>query len=178
VAATLIGTVREAREKLARGASWTGLIVDVMLPDGCGLDFFREARASAVDDPALIISGPRDKAVAHATFGLDTMYLVKPVDDVYIERFLTHASLQAASVHTGSRLQGVVADWTARFGLSEAESSILLLAAESHDRAAIATIRGSTEATVKNQISSLFQKTGALSLREAIVRLLREAHGG
>ena len=175
--ATLVGTVREAREQLARGASWAGLIVDVPLPDGLGLDLLGEARAKGLDVPALITSGLRDNAVAHAAFGLGALYLVKPVDDVYIESFLRQASLQSASVHTGSRIQSVIANWTTRFGLSEAERSILLLSAEGYDRAAIATIRGTSEATVKNQICSLFHKTGDLCLLEAVVRMLRETLG-
>ena len=55
--ATLVGTVREARERLASGGPWIGFTVDVGLLDGSGLDFLREARASGVDVPTLIISG-------------------------------------------------------------------------------------------------------------------------
>jgi DNA-binding NarL/FixJ family response regulator len=174
-AATLVDTVHDAHEQRASGASWSALIVDVLLPDGSGLDILREARARGIGVPALVISGLHDNDVAYAAFELGTPYLVKPVDGVYVESLVHHASQRGVGVHTGSRVQGVMADWTARFRLSEAERSILLLAAEGHDRAAIATIRGSSEATVKNQISNLFQKTGDLCLREAVVRLLRES---
>jgi DNA-binding NarL/FixJ family response regulator len=168
--ATLVETAREAREQFAStGPPWTGLIVDVRLPDGSGLEFLSEARAGGVDVPAVIISGLRDNAVAHAAFRLDALYLVKPVDDIYVESLVHHASQRVAGVPAESRVQNVVADWTARHGLSKAEAGILLLAAEGHDRAGTARIRGCSEATVRNQITSLLQKTGDVCLREAVV---------
>lgn len=174
--ATLVGTVREAREQLANNGPWAGLIVDVRLPDGSGIDILTEARAKGISAPSLIITGLRDNALAKAAFELHATYLVKPVEDVYVESLVHHASLQA-SVHTRSRVESVIADWTTRFGLSGAERSILLLALEGYDRMAIATIRGTSAATVKNQICSLFHKTGDLCLREAVVRMLRETLG-
>jgi DNA-binding NarL/FixJ family response regulator len=171
-AATLVGTVREAREQLASGGPWTGLIVDVRLPDGSGLDVLREARATGVQVPALIVTGLRDNALAHAAFELGATYLVKPVEDIYVESLVHHATEECARI---SRLVNVVATWTARYLLSEAESDVLLLAAKGHDRAAIAIIRCSSEATIKNHIHNLLRKTGDLSLRDAVKRLLTDA---
>jgi DNA-binding NarL/FixJ family response regulator len=151
--------------------------VDVRLNDGSGLDFLREARANGVAVPVLMIGGLRDNTLAHAAFVMDALYLVKPVDDVCVEWLVQHDPItaKAVSVDMRSRVQSAIADWSVRFGLSEAEISILLLAADGHDRPAIARIRGSSEATVKNQISALFQKTRYSCMREAVVRLLRDA---
>jgi DNA-binding NarL/FixJ family response regulator len=176
--ASLAGTVREARELLATGAIWTGLIVDVLIPDGCGLDFLREARASGVDVPTLVISGLRQNALAHTAFELSATYLVKPVEDIYVESLVDQASQTAAAVHTGASVHSVMRNWTARYRVSVAESQILLLAAEGHDRTTIAAIRGTADATIKNQVHDLLQKIGCTCLREAVERLLREAlHG-
>src|SRR5262249_3026067 len=144
-------------------------------PDGSGLALLREAREREVHAPALIITGLRDNALAHAAFELCATYLVKPVEDVYVESLLHHAWQRRLDGHSGKRVQNVLANWSARFGLTNAEASVLLLATDGHDRAAIAAIRGSTEATAKNQIYSLLQKTGYSCLRQAVALLLREA---
>jgi DNA-binding response OmpR family regulator len=91
-AATLVGTAHDAYEQLASDASWTGLIVDVRLPDGSGLDLLRDVRGRGVHIPTLIITGLRDNQVAYAAFELSAMYLVKPVEDLYVESLLRRAS--------------------------------------------------------------------------------------
>ena len=173
-AGTLVGAIREARVRFASGAFWNALIVDVFLPDGSGLEFLKEARATGIHVPTLIITGLRDNALAQAAFALGATYLVKPVEDVYVESLVYHA-FEQATLDTRTRLHRVVNRWTVRYGLSVAERDVLLLGVQGHDRAAIAAIRGTTEATIKNQIHGLFQKTGDSCLREAAMRVLQEA---
>jgi DNA-binding NarL/FixJ family response regulator len=145
--------------------------LDVCLPDGSGLEILRQARDKAVHLPALIITGILDHDVANAAFELGAKYLVKPVEDTYVESFLYQTAHEAERV---SRVPNALADWTARFGLSEAESDILRLSAEGHDRDTIARARGCSELTVKKHISNLLQKTGDSSVRHTVKRLLRE----
>ena len=133
----------------------------------------REARrATAKHQPALIVTGFLDHDVANTAFELGAKYLVKPVATVHIESFFRHAVGETA------RVTNAVADWSVRFGLSEAESEIFFLAAEGHDREAIATIRCVSSLTIKRHIHNLLQKTGDRSLTEAIACLLREALRG
>jgi DNA-binding NarL/FixJ family response regulator len=96
-------------------------------------------------------------------------HLVKPVEELYVESLLHHATKE---VQRTSRLPNAVADWIARYKLSETESHVLLLAAKGIEREDIAAIRGCSELTVKKHISNLLQKTGDLSLRKAVKRLL------
>jgi DNA-binding NarL/FixJ family response regulator len=149
-----------------------GLIVDVQLPDGSGLGFLRGARGKPPDVPALILTGLHDNHLASASFELRATYLVKPVEDVYVASLVQHV-LEPIAVET--RVNRVVRRWTARYGLSDAEAAILLLATEGYNREAIGLIRSSCASTTKTQIHNLIQKTRDACLWEAVNRVLREA---
>jgi DNA-binding NarL/FixJ family response regulator len=171
-AATLVRTANDACRQLATEASWKGLMVDVPLPDGSGLDILGQARAKATHLPALIITALHDNYIAHAAFQLGAVYLVKPIDDVHVKSFVHRAS-QMGSNH--SHLDDVIGVWRGQYGLSRAEASILTMAAEGYNREAIALKRQCTRLTLKAQIHNIVQKTGDDSLHSAVERALREA---
>jgi DNA-binding response OmpR family regulator len=79
-------TLREARERMA-SASPSAIVLDIMLPDGSGLDFMRELRQES-SIPILILTGltaPEDVVRGLADGGDD--YLAKPYDfDVLLAR--------------------------------------------------------------------------------------------
>ena len=170
--AILVASARAAREQLASGALWTALILDVLLDDASGLHILRDVRRTNADLPAALVTGLLDHDIANAACELDAKYLVKPVEPELVESFFLEAAQKAARA---SRVPNAVAVWTVRYGLTEAENDILLLAADGNAREAIAAARGSAEATIKNQVHNLLQKTGDESLVAAVARLLREA---
>jgi DNA-binding NarL/FixJ family response regulator len=168
-AGIVVSSVQAATKQLASSVAWTALILDVSLPDGSGLHILRETRRVAPYLPALIVTGLLDHDVANTAFELGAKYLVKPVETAHVESFFHQA------VEPAARLQSALDHSTARFGLSEAESDILLLAVEGHDREAISAIRGGSALTLKTHIHNLLQKTGDESLSVAVERVLREA---
>jgi len=74
----LFGTAEEAEEAW-RLAEYSAVVLDVMLPDGSGVEILRRARADGLSTPALILTAL--DAVSDRVAGLDAGaddYLVKP----------------------------------------------------------------------------------------------------
>jgi pimeloyl-ACP methyl ester carboxylesterase/DNA-binding CsgD family transcriptional regulator len=63
-------------------------------------------------------------------------------------------------------------------GLTPAEGEVLRLLAEGLDNSAIAQQLGKSEKTVRNQVSSIFDKLGVRTRAEAIVRVHSQRRGG
>jgi DNA-binding NarL/FixJ family response regulator len=64
--------------------------------------------------------------------------------------------------------------WTAQYGLTEAEASVLEATVRGKNRPAIARERGVRSATIKAQVHSMLRKTRDKSVLAAAGRLLRE----
>lgn len=88
--AIVVASVVEAREAL-RGLRPAGLIVDVTLPDGCGLAVAREARQAMPGLPILVVSGAVDAWRLDIAHELSAAYLLKPVQIAQIVRFAQRA---------------------------------------------------------------------------------------
>ena len=101
------GSVREAISALDEGGPLSGLILDVGLPDGSGLDVLAHDRKTHPTTPALVLTGDTERETINAAYSLGAAYLVKPVELKAIERFLARA------IETGfvARLNRVVQAW-------------------------------------------------------------------
>jgi DNA-binding NarL/FixJ family response regulator len=86
--ATVVGTIGEARKLLAQLAAWDGLILDLCLPDGPGLDVLAWVRAKGLDFPVLIHTGHSEHDAINGAFDLHAWYLDKPSTAPQIERFV------------------------------------------------------------------------------------------
>ncbi len=78
--ADAVGTLADAREALAAGG-FAGIVLDIMLPDGSGLDLLAELRQAGSRLPVLLLTA-RDRVRDRVT-GLDAGaddYLGKPFD--------------------------------------------------------------------------------------------------
>jgi two-component system catabolic regulation response regulator CreB len=165
---TIAATVRDALLAYRRTSDWAALIVDVGLPDGSGLRLLEELRPTCPELPALVITGALDPEHINGAYRLGARSLAKPVRPEDLDRF-------ARSIVFASRLETVARRWAERYGLSPAETDVLIGAALGEDREAIARRRESTLGTVKSQVEKLIDKTGDLGLLEAANRLLRES---
>jgi DNA-binding NarL/FixJ family response regulator len=169
--ATVAGTALAARELLGTSAAWSGFFIAVGLPDGSGLDFLAQVRASHPHSPAMMLSPSAEPAAINATYDLRAAYVVTPIVPSRIERFIEDAT--SFPVRLG-RLAEV---WERRYGLSAAERDVLVRAAMGESRDAIATARGCSLLTVKKHGANLLRKTLDDSLHGAVERLLREVAG-
>jgi DNA-binding NarL/FixJ family response regulator len=169
--AVLVRTIREALTQLSV-PGLVGLIVDVQLPDGQGLDVIAKARVARIAAPAIILATKVDPQAINAAYDFAAGYLVKPIPGARIELFATRAA--SASRPVFEYVHGAVRAWCIQHGLSEAEADILRRAALGEDRESIAVARQASPATVQKQVSSLLRRTGHLNLQAAVAQLLRD----
>ena len=72
-------SVREAMKQLANEPEW--VILDLMLPDGCGIEVLRAIRARGLRTKVVVASGTGDdKLIADVVALAPEHYLVKPVE--------------------------------------------------------------------------------------------------
>ena len=172
-AARCIGRV-DVATTVARGVAlvgehddWTGFVIDVVLPDGNGLDVLDAARRRGFDAPALVLTGRHDAATINRAFELDGRYLVKPADPFRILTFFSEAARRPT-------LAQCARQWGERYDLTETEIAVLRSAAEGSPRERLAFERGIAETTLKKHVHNLLRKTGDASLLAAAARLLRD----
>jgi DNA-binding NarL/FixJ family response regulator len=164
----IASTAREARRYLEGGSSWSGFFIDLGLPDGSGMEVLALARAIHPKIPALILTGSSAPTAINEAYDLGADYVVKPVVLSRIERFVRDAVAGSPS------LEGAAQSWEERYKLCQAETDILIRAAQGQTRDAIALARGASPLTVKKQAATLLGKTRDASLQGAATRLLRE----
>lgn len=167
---TLASGVAEAGLVIA-AIHLTGLVVDVSLPDGSGLEVAREARARAPDLPILIVSADVDAERLDVADELGAAYLLKPLEAVQLSRFAERALARQ------QRASDLLAEWQRRYGLSAAETVTLRLAVEGLRRDEIAARRGVGVNTVRTQIGTLLVKVGIATIAETIAAFYRELSG-
>jgi len=160
-------TAREGFDLLGERDEWAGFLIDVVMPDGNGLDVLAYAREQGHEAPALVLTAVHDAATINRTYELRGRYLVKPADPLGILRFLTDAAHDP-------RQELFVREWAHRYDLTETEISILRSASEGSERDQVAFERGVTSTTLKKHVNNLLRKTGDASLLALAARMLRD----
>jgi signal transduction histidine kinase len=90
------GTMHEADRAIA-DTRWSGLVVDVGLPDGSGLDLLERLRVAGDTTPTLVLTGFPHRDVIERAQRLNAHYAAKPLSPAGLEAFARWA-LQQASV--------------------------------------------------------------------------------
>ncbi len=166
-------TTAAAAHASIRARPWTALILDLVLPDGDGLDVLAGARGYRPFLPIMVLTGHLDALRVNAVHDAAAAYVCKPACPHRITRFVTHA---ATTFDT--RLGLALEAWRARYHLSDAEADVLRRTALGESRPVIAAARTSSEETVKKQAANLLRLTQIDgTLQEAANRLLREMAG-
>ena len=171
----------EAMRHLRAARSWQGFLVDLMLPDGNGLDVLEAFRTAGAAAPALVVSGHLidDEKALRRAYQLDASPIPKPFAAMDLARFLHEVAEHAMRrKHFERKVDARASAWRAEWKLSEGQTDILARAAKGQNKADIARDRDVSEYTVKTQISGLLKKTQYETLPEAVARLLRELAGG
>jgi len=147
-------TLGEARERIKIAVPDVA-VLDIMLPDGSGLDFLSELR-EVCDAPALFLTAKieREDVIAGLTAGGND-YITKPYDiDEFRARVLGFLRL-VDSVKTHKKPDVNIASL-----LTEKELSVALYAAEGMSNKDIAIKVFLSESRVKTCLSGVYRKLG------------------
>jgi DNA-binding NarL/FixJ family response regulator len=168
---TCVHTLADAGAALDADGPWVGLILDLILPDGYGLDFLEEVREGHPSLPVLVLTGELDRDVVNRVQALDADYVCKPAGhenlDLFIRRALARGTVQPAD------LDRRVERLAESLALTHREKELVSLSIRGLSRRELATTMGVAENTVKAQIRGLLKKTGDRSIAALAQRVLR-----
>jgi DNA-binding NarL/FixJ family response regulator len=168
-------SVADAFEFMRERREWCGLVLDLRLPDGSGLDVLERAREQGPHTPALLLSGEMEPDAINRAFALDAKCLCKPCPTEHLRQFAQEALLAESEIP--ERMVKAVRDLATKHGLTPAQVEILQSVVRGIDRASIVASRQVSENTHKTQVRSILRKTRTLSLGELRDQVLRSVAG-
>ena len=168
-------TVQGARSSLGSESARTGLVVDVGLPDGSGLDVVRVARQRWPVLPVLVLTGCHDPPVINRSHQLRAEFVCKPARNDDVLAFARRAV--ALERVPEERLSALVAEISRQSHFTPRETEVVLVAL-STDRSSLTAELGVSQNTLKSLVRSVLGKTGHDSLASLTKHLLRTALDG
>ncbi len=167
-------SLAEARRALSMRSRWAGVIQELVLPDGWGVDLLKEIRAKFPSLPVLVLTSLTDADSINRVHVLRAEYHCKPTRRRALRGFIQHAV--ALDRVRDVRVASIIGDFVQRFGLSPRESELLAAAVAGTSRKTLADELGTTENTLKTQVRQLLRKCGDQKSLEELGRLvLRQA---
>jgi len=168
-------TLAEAREHYAEKTHWLGLLLDVNLPDGSGLDFLEEVRQHDPRVPVLVLTGELDPTRTNRAQSLNAEFAFKPFNDSNLRSFAMRA--RARQHATDPSVAAVISSLVEEHKLTQREADVLVVVVQSDGspRAAAAAALGFSPNTAKVHIGSILKKTGYARLADLARRILRDA---
>ncbi len=169
-------TAAAARQMLGVSSRWAGLIVDVGLPDECGLDLLEAEPVRAGAPPVLVLTGSSDRENINRAFRLGAEYLCKPAEPADLGRFARRALVQWWT--DNRRVACLVDELAERAGLRPAECEIVAMCAGGVARHDLARALRVTSDTLKSRVRRLLRKCEQPSIDELVRDLLKDATAG
>lgn len=169
----VVHSMAAAREMLDGGRDWTGVVLDLILPDGYGLDLLADIRKEQGALPVLVLTGELNRDVVNKVQTLRGEYVCKPASaenlNPFIQRALAQESVDDAAI--GQRIEHLAR----QLRLTRRETELLTLSVDGLSRKQLAEALGVAENTVKAQIRSLLKKSGARSLATLAQKVIKGA---
>ncbi len=169
----VVHNMEAARDKLAIGNEWLGVVLDLILPDGYGLDLLSDIRQRHGELPVLVLTGELNRDVVNKVQTLRGEYVCKPASadnlNPFIQRALAQARVDDAAI--GQRIEHLAR----QLKLTRRETELLTLSVDGLSRKELADALGVAENTVKAQIRSLLKKSGARSLATLAQKVIKGA---
>ena len=153
-------SVAEARWELENPSGrWLGFVVDVGLPEGptAGLD---------------LVASLRRLTIVNAAASLGATFICKPPAEAELAPFVARIAAMASPSYDTHLIALSAAT---RFGLTERETQVLASALRDESSHAFCERENLSERTFRAHSASIVFKSGAMSLRELVLSLLREA---
>jgi len=177
------GTAAAAIEEAAR-LEPDVVLMDVRLPDGSGVTACREIRAANPRIRVLFLSAFKDDNALLATaFASASGYLLKEIGAEHLIQAIRAVAsglsvLGPGVVHTVMghlRTTGTAGEDPAGEPLSNQQRRVLTLVADGKTNKEIAAAMGLSPKTVKNYLSTIFEKLQVSRRSEAVARIVRGA---
>jgi DNA-binding NarL/FixJ family response regulator len=148
---------------------FSGIIIDVILPDGSGLRTLRNLRERGVACPILVLTAlfERELAASVQLFGAE--YLPKPPDRDHLDAFGRRVFSFARTDH--DRQKRLIETFAQAHKLTARETELLALAVSGLSRGEIAQRMGIKMATLKTNIRALLRKTRTKAFTELLSKL-------
>jgi DNA-binding NarL/FixJ family response regulator len=160
----VVHSMAAAREQLQAHEEWTGVVLDLILPDGYGLDLLAEIRQGHGALPVLVLTGELNRDVVNKVQTMRGEYVCKPASadnlNPFIQRSLAQERVDDAAI--GQRIEHLAR----QLKLTRRETELLTLSVDA---------LGVAENTVKAQIRSLLKKSGARSLATLAQKVIKGA---
>lgn len=163
-----------AAKRMLRREPWDGLVIDVGLPDGDGLELLAWAREAGVRTPALVITGQYEPALANRADLLNAQFAYKPEILPNVKAFLGRVRASAGEAETTARAVVSAEELGRHVGMTAREIELTRLVVEGVPRGALAERLRVSENTVKTRVRRLLDKAGLPNL-EALARNVLEA---
>lgn len=169
----VVHSMAAARNTLADETEWLGVVLDLILPDGYGLDLLAEIRERHGGLPVLVLTGELNRDVVNKVQTMRGEYVCKPASaenlNPFIQRALAQARVDDAAI--GQRIEHLAR----QLKLTRRETELLTLSVDGLSRKELADALGVAENTVKAQIRSLLKKSGARSLATLAQKVIKGA---
>ncbi len=145
------------------------MIVDVGLPDGCGLELLAETSELEPRIPTMVLSGNSSHETIRRAQACGALYVPKPASIENLQAFLDWANGNAVARST---LHRELAALRERHGLTAREAEIVDLATRGMSRAEIMAHLGIKPNTMKTLTRRMLRKTEKSDLDEVRSELL------
>jgi DNA-binding response OmpR family regulator len=161
----IAGTAAEGLSRLNDGTAYSAIVVDIGLPDGCGLDVLEAGREGFhALTPAVVLSGSCEPNHVNKAAGLEARYLVKPVEWDKLAMFLGDAISLERRVALALRA----------YHFPNAEADLVKRRALGEPADVTAAARGTSEETLKKQRANALRRCGEHSFDGLVERVLRD----
>lgn len=169
-------SLAEAQDAIGRHARWVGVVADIVLGDGSGLDFLEGIRKRGIEIPALVFTGHSDAIRINRARAIDAEFLCKPTDS----ENLTGFARRAIALHwtRSERVARRIDAFAVERRLTPRESELVCAAVAGMPRRLVADELGVSENTLKVQIGRLLLKSGAEDLGDLSDGILKQALEG
>jgi len=165
------GSAAEAIAAVATRSDWTGLIVDVGLPEGnlAGLHLLRTLRETLPEIPAVILTGQLREEIVHTLSLYRADYLMKPAGREKLAWFLGKVDAHAR------RFDAVLERAILRYDLSARQAEIVRWFLERKSVDEYLAHANISRGTFNKHSEAIRAKTGDRTLLDLVARLLSEA---